>query len=313
MEAYPDKLRELVFECYDEGLETSEIAERFKVSCDWVRKVRRRWRDHGIRTAIKQKHGPDPLMDAVRRQELARLVEQTPDATLDELRKQLRFPVSISTVFRTLNEMKLSLKKKSINASEQERPDVKSKREDWEHCLPGLDLDRLVFLDECGINTLMARLHGRCPQGKRLVDSSPAACWQTTTLLSAVRLDGVIAPMMLPGAINGESFAGYIEQFLVCELQPGDIVIMDNLSSHKSQRVSDAIKRAGCTLVYLPPYSPDLNPIENMWSKIKACLRKTGARTFEALVDAVRNALLAVTPEDCEGYFEHCGYSETAT
>ena len=111
MEAYPDKLRELVFDCYDQGLETSEIAERFKVSCDWVRKVRRRLLDHGIRTVIKQKHGPDPLMDAVRRQELARLVEQTPDATLEELRKQLCFPVSISTVFRTLNEMKLSLKK----------------------------------------------------------------------------------------------------------------------------------------------------------------------------------------------------------
>ena len=111
MEAYADKLRELVLECYDEGLETPEIAERFRVSDDWARKVRRRWVELGIRTAIKQKHGPDPLMDAVRRQELARLVEQTPDATLDELRKQLLFPVSISTVHRTLNEMKLSLKK----------------------------------------------------------------------------------------------------------------------------------------------------------------------------------------------------------
>jgi len=200
-----------------------------------------------------------------------------------------------------------------VHASEQERPDVKRKRQDWEECLPGLDLDRLVFLDECGINTLMARLHGRCPQGKRLVDSSPAARWQTTTLLSAVRLEGVIAPLMMPGSINGESFAGYIEQFLVGELRSGDIVIMDNLPSHKSQRVSDAIERAGCSLVYLPPYSPDFNPIENMWSKVKACLRKAGARTFEALVGAVEKALLAVTPEDCDGYFEHCGYGEIAT
>jgi transposase len=111
MEAYPDKLRELVLECYDESLETAEIAKRFKVSCDWVRRVRRRWLRDDIRTVIKQKHGPDPLMDAVRREELTRLVEQTPDATLDELRKQLLFPVSISTVHRTLNEMKLSLKK----------------------------------------------------------------------------------------------------------------------------------------------------------------------------------------------------------
>jgi transposase len=190
---------------------------------------------------------------------------------------------------------------------------VKAQREIWERCLPGLDLSRLVFLDECGINTLMARLCGRCPQGKRLVDSSPAAYWQTTTLVSAVRLDGVIAPMMLTGAMNGDSFAGYVEQSLITELTHGDIVIMDNLSSHKSQRVTDAIEGAGCTLVYLPPYSPDFNPIENMWSKVKALLRKVGARTFATLVDAVRDALLAVTPEDCDGYFEHCGYGEIAT
>jgi transposase len=111
MEAYSDKLRDLVLECYEDRLETVEIANRFKVSCDWVRRVRRRWLEDEIRTVIKQKHGPDPLMDEVRRQELTRLVEQTPDATLDELRKQLLFPVSISTVHRTLNEMKLSLKK----------------------------------------------------------------------------------------------------------------------------------------------------------------------------------------------------------
>lgn len=190
---------------------------------------------------------------------------------------------------------------------------MRRERADWADSLPGLDLDRLVFLDECGINTQMARLHGRCRQGTRLVDSSPAASWKTVTLLSAVRLAGVTAPMMVPGAINGESFAGYVEQFLVRELKPGDIVVMDNLPSHKSRRVSDAVEGAGCSLVYLPPYSPDLNPIENMWSKVKSCLRKAGARTYESLIDAVRDALLEVTPADCDGYFEHCGYAETAT
>lgn len=190
---------------------------------------------------------------------------------------------------------------------------MKLQREDWERCLPGLDLRRLFFIDECGINTLMARLRGRCPRGQRLVDSSSDSRWENTTLLSAMCLDGAVAPYVLSGPINGEYFAGYVEQLLVRELTPGDIVIMDNLPAHKSQRVTDAIEGAGCTRVYLPPYSPDFNPIENMWSKVKACLRKAGARTFDALVDAARDALLAVTPEDCEGYFEHCGYGEQPT
>jgi transposase len=190
---------------------------------------------------------------------------------------------------------------------------VRARREIWERCLPGLDLGRLVFLDECGVNTLMARPRGRCPRGERLVASSPAARRQTTTLVSAVRLDGPVAPMMLPGAVNGDAFAGYVERWLVGELSPGDVVVMDNLPSHKGRRVADAIAVAGCTLVFLPPYSPDLNPIENMWSKVKAGLRAAGARTFDALVQAAADALRTVTPEDCDGYFEHCGYCEIAT
>jgi transposase len=190
---------------------------------------------------------------------------------------------------------------------------VKRKREDWEQCVPGLDLEKFVFLDECGINTAMARRYGRCPQGERLVDSAPAGQWQSNTLLSAMRLTGVVAPMVLDGPINSESFASYIEQSLVLELEPGDTLVMDNLPAHKSQRVTQAIEDAGCTLVYLPPYSPDFNPIENMWSKVKARLRKAAARTFGSIVDAVRDALLAVTPEDCQGYFGHCGYDATPT
>jgi transposase len=190
---------------------------------------------------------------------------------------------------------------------------VKRKREDWERSLPGIELERFVFLDECGITTSMARRYGRCPQGERLVGSAPGGQWQSNTLLSAMRLTGVVAPMVLDGPINGESFAIYIEQSLVPELEAGDIVVMDNLPAHKSVRVTQAIERAGCSLVYLPPYSPDFNPIENMWSKVKAKLRKAAARTFGGIVDAVGEALRSVTPEDCQGFFDHCGYDATPT
>ena len=190
---------------------------------------------------------------------------------------------------------------------------MKRLREIWAACVPGVDADKLVFLDESGVNTAMFRRYGRCPQGERLVDAAPAAHWQSNTLLSAVRLDGVVAPMVLDGPVTGESFAGYVERSLVPELRPGDIVVMDNLPAHKGARVSEAIESAGCRLVYLPPYSPDLNPIEPMWSKVKSAVRKAASRTFDTLIDAVRDALRSVTPEDCEGYFEHCGYNATPT
>lgn len=190
---------------------------------------------------------------------------------------------------------------------------MKREREIWSECVPGIDVEKLVFLDESGVNTAMFRRYGRCPQGQRLVDTVPAAHWQSNTLLSAMRLDGVVAPMVLDGSVTGESFAQYIERSLVPELRPGDIVVMDNLPAHKGRRIADAIENVGCRLVYLPRYSPDLNPIESMWSKVKSIVRKAAARTFDTLVDAVGNALRSVTPEDCEGYFDHCGYYATPT
>lgn len=179
--------------------------------------------------------------------------------------------------------------------------------------MPGLDLEKLVFYDESGASTVMARLRGRCPQGVRLVDCAPAGHYRTLTLLSAMRLEGVVAPMLLDGPVNAQTFAGYVEQHLAPALSPGDILILDNLPAHKGERVSKAVEAAGCRLVYLPPYSPDFSPIENMWSKVKAHLRKAAARTVDAVLEAVKQALGSITPQDCEGYFERCGYGELST
>lgn len=190
---------------------------------------------------------------------------------------------------------------------------MKRKREEWEQCLPGVNLDQLVFFDECGVNTKMVRTHGRCLRGQRLTDSAPAGHYRTSTLLSAMRLDGVVAPLLLDGAVNAHVFAAYIKECLAPALRPGDILIMDNLPAHKSVRVTQAIEGIGCTLVYLPPYSPDLSPIENMWSKVKARMREIAARTYEAVVDAVGVSLGAITRDDCDGYFQHCGYGDTST
>jgi len=168
-----------------------------------------------------------------------------------------------------------------------------------------------VFLDETGLNTAMTRLYGRAPRGQRLVEGVPEAHWQTTTLISAIRSEGVVASLAFQGATDEMAFRTYLERLLVPELRPGDIVVLDNLAAHRVGAVARLIRKAGAGGWYLPPYSPDLNPIEKIWSKVKAVVRKAKARTTEAVWEAVARGLEAVTPQDCQGCFASCGYHAT--
>ncbi len=166
----------------------------------------------------------------------------------------------------------------------------------------------MIFIDETWLNTKMARLRGRSPRGERLRASLPHGHWRTTTFVAGLRLSGVDAPMVLDGPINGEIFTAYVKQVLAPALRPGDIVIMDNLGSHKGEGVRTAIEAAGAELRFLPPYSPDFNPIENAFSKLKAVLRKAAERTRDGLWSAVGDAIEAFTPEECANYFSAAGY-----
>jgi transposase len=154
----------------------------------------------------------------------------------------------------------------------------------------------------------MTRTHGRCAQGERLVMDVPHGHWKTTTFVAALRVDGLTAPTVVDGPMNGDLFVAYVEQQLVPTLKPGDIVVMDNLSSHKRAAVRTAIEAAGATLRYLPPYSPDLNPIENVFSKLKSKLRATAKRTIRELQDYLGDFLDLLAPEECRNYFRHAGY-----
>ena len=174
-----------------------------------------------------------------------------------------------------------------------------------------VDPDRLVVLDETGLNTTMTRLCGRAPRGRRLVESVPEGTWETTTLLAAVRRAGVVGALEFPGATDEMAFRTYLEQVLVPALRPGDIVVLDNLAAHKVKAVARVIRKAGAGCWYLPPYSPDFSPIEKVWAKVKALVRKAKARTREALGEAITQALGAVTPQDCQGCFTFCGYHAT--
>jgi transposase len=184
-------------------------------------------------------------------------------------------------------------------------------RQAWPERIAGLDLGRLVFIDESGAKTNMTRRYGRTFDGGRLVDATPHGHWSTTTMISAVRLTGQTSAMVIEGATDAAVFLAYVEQVLRPSLQPGDLVILDNLSSHKTAEVLVALEASGAEVWFLPPYSPDLNPIEKMWSKVKAYLRKVEARTKETLLEAIAAALETVTASDALGWFVSCGYTQT--
>src|SRR5215207_3532413 len=172
-----------------------------------------------------------------------------------------------------------SASKKTVHAAEQDRPDVAAARTAWADDQAKLDPDRLVFIDETGTSTKMARLRGRAPRGERLVGKVPHGHWKTTTFVAGLRASALTAPCVIDGPMNGNAFLAYVEQILAPSLKPDDIVVMDNLSAHKVPGVRQAIEATGARLLYLPPYSPDFNPIEQLFAKLKALLRKSGPST----------------------------------
>ena len=198
--------------------------------------------------------------------------------------------------------------KKTVYASEQNREDVKQKRKEWKEFQRTVDPAKLIFLDESGINTGMTRLYGRATKNQRVMDDIPDVRFVRTTILSSVRMDGTIVPIIFEDALNGELFKEYIRMFLVPTLKPGDIVVMDNLSSHKVCGIAEMIEAVGAQIRFLPPYSPDLNPIELMWSKMKAILRMLKVRTGNLLGDAIVTALDSVSVSDITNWFAHDGY-----
>jgi len=174
-----------------------------------------------------------------------------------------------------------------------------------------MDGSRFVFLDETGLNTKMTRLYGRAPRGERLVAAVPHGHWRTTTFIAGLRQSGVIAPLVLDGPMTGAAFRAYVEQALVPALKPGDVVVMDNLAAHKVAGIEEAIALAGASLLYLPPYSPDLNPIEQLIAQLKALLRKAAARTKDALWATIGPLLDLILPSQCRNYLANSGYEPT--
>ena len=181
----------------------------------------------------------------------------------------------------------------------------------WSEAQTVMNVEKLVFIDETWTSTNMTRRYGRAPKGQRCIASAPLGNWQTTTFGAGLRLHRLTAPMVLDGPMDGEIFLAWVRQFLCPTLRPGDIAILDNLSSHKVEGVQEAIAAEGATVLYLPPYSPDLNPIEKFFSKLKALLRKAAKRSIDALWKEIGKLLNTVSQSECTNFFASCGYVHT--
>lgn len=203
----------------------------------------------------------------------------------------------------------MAAEKKSLHASERDTEENRQRREEFLAAIATVPAQKLKFLDESGVTTQMTWLWGRAPRGERVQEATPDGRWQVLTTLGTMSLRGMEAVMTVASATDGDVFHAYVEQVLCATLQAGDVVVMDNLSAHKVAGIRELIEARGAQLVYLPPYSPDLNPIEQAWSKFKQFLRTAKARTAEALDQAITDALKTITADNAQAWFRHCGYA----
>jgi transposase len=305
MTPYSQDLRQRVLETVQRGEQSvRQIARRFLVSVSFVTELMQCYRSTGSLRPKPHGGGNPPVLGPEDLERLRELVRQQPDATLEELRQRLGVSCCLMTIARALDKLGLPRKKKVPRAQEQDSPEVQEKRREFCQEMAGIDPQRLVFVDECGANTAMTRTYGRAPVGQRVYTDTPGH-WDSITLTCGLRLDGVTAALAFPGATNAAMFDNYVEDVLVPELSPGDVVVWDNLTSHKSEEAVAAVEGAGARVVPLPPWSPDLTPIEEMVSKVKGAMRSIAARTTETVYAAFASALHEVTLDDIAGWFRH--------
>lgn len=312
MKPFSNDLRHRIIDRIQTNEESQpEIAEHFAVSLSFVEKLWSRFRSTGKFAALPHAGGRARSLkqdeDLIRQQ-----IAEQPDATLEELAQKIaaqtgKSRVSATTISQELCRLNLP-QKRMIHASERETERVQERRAEYQAEISAEIVGRLKFLDESGSNIAMTRLYGRAARGERVVEAVPQNYGSNITMLCAISLSGVSAPRTVSGAVDAIVFKTYVEQVLSPTLSVGDVVVMDNLPAHKVSGIKELIEGAGANLIYWPPYSPDLNPIEKCWSKIKTALRAAKARTRGALEMALKAALLTITMEDAAGWFECCGY-----
>ncbi len=313
MKAYSNDLRQRVVDAYHnkEG-SIRGLAKRFMVSAGFVRNLLGRFKATGHIDPKPHSGGVEPTWTEANQQLLREIVKDSSSATLTQFAEIFKarsaHSVSRSTLWRGLQLIDVSYKKKAFHALEKKTPANSKKREDYEASMENVDANRIIIIDEMGINLSLSRVRGWGPIGERVEGNKPFSERKNYSVIGALTTEGVLDALVLDGATNGENFLHFIRYQVAPHLRAGDIVLMDNLSAHKVVGVEQAIIECGARMVNLPPYSPELSPIELCWNKVKALLKSSAARTLSDLMSALKKALLQVTPDDSEQWFEHCGY-----
>lgn len=309
---YSQDLRERIIAALEAEVDTrQDLADTYGVSRSYVQKVWRCWRDTGQRAARPHGGGHRRTLASYGEQ-IRTEVEQHPDVTLAELCDRLTtdhpLHASRSMMCRELQRLDLPRKKKVVHASERDTPRVQALRAEYHVAMVEFIAKHLKFLDESGVHLGFTRLYGRAAPGTRVVEATPYQPSEKWTLVAALGLQSIDAPWVLPGNMTGEAFEVYVRQVLAPTLQPNDVVVLDRLPAHRVAGIEQLIQARGARLQFLPPYSPDFNPIERCWNKIKTILRSLKARTAEALLEAIKTALASITDRDARAWFEFCGY-----
>lgn len=304
-------LRERVIRAWQSGSTYEQCAARFSIGRATVDRVIRRFRKTGAVDPLPHGGGHPRALPVAARHVLADLVQAKPDTTMRELRRAVKellgIDLSEATIGRELREFGLTLKKKSITAEERMRPDVQLRRTEFLRKVRHLDPEHLIFVDETGTHIAMTRTHAWAPRGQRVVGVIPRNRGTVLTVIGAFSIDGFEVLDMVVGATDGAVFRSFVRSRLAPVLQFGDVVVMDDLGAHHAKGVRELIEACGATVMPLPPYSPDLSPIEHAWSKMKEELRQVEARTVPSLKNSVIRLSHTISPSDAAGWFKHCG------
>jgi transposase len=314
MKAYSLDFREKIIDAhFMEQVSVRKLAKRFRVATSFVEKLLKRLRETGDILPKPHGGGPQPKLNGEQLQLVRALVEADNDATLEELCDQLAAETSItisrSTMGRIVQTLELTRKKKALHATEAESPRVRQARVDYWQAIREVAPENLVFMDEAGVNLAMVRLYARAPKGQRAIGDRPANRGKNVSLVNALSLRGPIAPLTILGAMDGLTFEAYIIRRVAPNLWPGAVLVVDNSPTHKAtEEVNAALEAVGARLMFLSPYSPDFSPIEPFWSKVKNNLNSVGARTYQALKEAIKFAYAQVTAEDIRNWFTNDCY-----